>query len=126
MLKIWDKTLDELSGNLTTNEHIPKKLKNILLEDDLSLKDQVIFKESKFKPLPGVLSQIKGLSILSSLQNLKKKNCLTVFRAIRFPTYKRIYQMVYEQGYAVQNYEQERILELYKSKKYTKKRRSIQ
>lgn len=126
MLKIWNKTLDELSGNLTTNEYMPKKLKSILLDENLSLKDKVSFEELKFKPLSGILNEIKGLNILSSLQNLKQKNCLTVFRAIRFPTYKRIYQMVYEQGYAVANYEQERILELYKNRKYIEKRKKIQ
>lgn len=126
MLKIWNKTLDKLSGNLTTNEYMPKKLKNILLDEDLSLKNELFFEELKFKPLSGVLNEIKGLNILSSLQNLKQKNCLTIFRAIRFPTYKRIYQMIYEQGYAVANYEQERILELYKNKQYTEKRKKIQ
>ncbi|MFX0138248.1 MAG: hypothetical protein ACFFDN_31695 [Candidatus Hodarchaeota archaeon] len=126
MLNIWKKSLNKLSGTLTTNEYMPAKFKDLLLEEDSSLKNKLQLKELKFPSLNGILGDIKGLNILAGLQKLEKKDCLTVFRAVRFPTYKRMFQMVSSKGFAILNYEQERILDLYKNEKYAKKRNEIQ
>lgn len=125
MLEIWKKTLNKLSGNLTTNEYISKEIKVKLLEEDLFLKNNLYFKSVNFPQLDSPINKIKGLNILSGLQKINKKGCLTVYRAVRFPTYRRINEMIYNKGLAIANYEQERILELYRDKKYVSKRKEI-
>jgi|GEM_PF-1880397 len=125
MLKNWKKQLEKTSGNLTTNEYMPSDIKKLLLEENESLRHKLSFQEVKFPKLRGVLGELKGLDVLAGLQKIKKKNCLTVFRAVRFPTYKRLHEMVSEYGCVIPNYEQERILKLYNSKKYLAKRNKI-
>lgn len=126
MIEIWRSELQKLSGNLTTNEYMPEKFKDLLLKENIDLKDKLSFEDISFPKLSGILGKIEGLNILAGLQKLNKKECLTVYRAIRFPTYKRVYEMLYEKGLAIPNYEQERILELYQNKKYSSKREEIQ
>lgn len=121
MIEKWREELNKLSENLTTNQIMPKHLIDKLLEEDESLKDKLILKEVDFSKLNGLLNKINGLDILAGLQKFAKDGCLTLFRAVRFPTYKRMYEVVYEKGYAILNYEQERILELYKNKEYSEK-----
>jgi hypothetical protein len=125
MQKIWEKSLEKLSGNLTTNEYMPEKLKRKLLEEDLSCQPKLSFKNVLFPKLGGVLNSINGLEILAGLQRIKKRDHLTVFRAIRFPTFKRIHEMIWEKGLCTPNYEQERILKLYRDTKYSAKRKKI-
>jgi len=126
MLKNWKKQLEKLSGNLTTNEYMPQHIAKLLLEEDNSLKSELIFKEIFFPKLQGILGEIEGLNILAGLQKFNNKDCLTLYRAVRFPTHKRIYEMLFEYGGAIPNFEQERILELYNDKKYQSKRNKIQ
>lgn len=125
MIEKWREELNKPSGNLTTNQIMPKHLVDKLLEEDESLKEKLILKEVNFPKLNGLLNEIDGLDILAGLQKFTKDGCLTLFRAVRFPTYKRMYEVVYEKGYAISNFEQERILELYKNKEYSEKRDSI-
>jgi len=123
--KIWREQLKKPSGNLTTNQAMSEYLIEKLLEEDMSLKGKIIFSDVSFPELNGILNEIKGLDILAGLQSLNKNGCLTLFRAVRFPTYKRIYEVLYDKGYAVLNYEQERILDLYSNKDYIQRREQI-
>jgi hypothetical protein len=125
VIEEWRKQLQELSGNLTTNEKMPEELIKKLLDEDESLKNKLQFEEVVFPELEETLGAVKGLNILSGLQNLHKKGCLTVFRAVRFPTFKRMYEMVSHSGYAASNYEQARIADLYHNEKYIQKRAEI-
>ena len=121
----WNEQLKKPSGNLTTNQAMPDFLIKKLLEEDLSLKDKIEFSEMDFPKFDGLLGEIDGLNILAGLQSFTKEGNLTLFRAIRFPTYKRIYEAVYHHGFAILNYEQERILDLYKKPEYIKQRNEI-
>jgi len=125
MLNQWEKQLNKLSGNLTTNGKMPSHIIKKLLDENESLKANLSFKNVKFPKLNNDLGQIEGLDILSGLQKLNKKDCLTLFRAVRFPTNKRIYEMVSKSGYAISNYEQERILDFYQNKNYIETRNKI-
>jgi len=115
----------ELSGNLTTNSAMPKDLIEKLVSDDHSFKNLVRLEPISFKSQPGVLGRIQGLDIIAGLQKLNKKDCLTVYRAVRFPTYKRMNEILNEIGCCIANYEQERIMRLYSDKKYIAKRNKI-
>ncbi len=126
MIKDWEKSLNKLSNNFTTNEYMPNWIKGKLLKEDLSLVKEISFEKVSFPNLKGSATKIKGLNILSGLQSLHKKNCLTLFRAIRFPTIYRMHNSIYNFGFTILNYEQERILALYKNKDYISKRRNIQ
>ncbi len=125
MISKWKKGMNRLSGNLTTNERMPENLKKILLEEDYSLSKEISFKEMVFPKLGSPLGKIKGLDILSGLQKIAKKDHLTLFRAIRFPTFKRIHKVLFNQGASLGNFEQERILEIYGRKDYALKRGKI-
>ena len=125
MIEIWKKSLREPSGNLTTNRAMPEYLINKLLEEDAGLKDKLKFEKVNFSKLDKLLNEIEGLNILAGLQKLNKNGCLTLFREVRFPTFKRMYTVAYERGYAISNYEQERILEFYKDNNYSEKREQI-
>lgn len=125
MINKWKEQLRKLSGNLTTNQVMPGYLIEKLLEEDLSLKDKLIFSKTDFPEISRECQAIGGLNIIAGLQNIQKDGHLTLFRSIRFPTYKRIFEVVYDKGYAVLNYEQERILELYENKDYIQKREEI-
>lgn len=118
--------MQKLSGNLMTNEYMPAELKNKLLKEDASCEKKISFEDVYFPNLKGFPGEIGGLNILSGLQKISKKDCLTVFRAIRFPTHKRIFEMLSKLGCTVPNYEQERILKLYKNKGYISERDKIQ
>ncbi len=111
MLKIWERTTKNLSGNLTTNEYLPAEIREKLLKEDANLIDQLNFKNISFPYPCEELKNIKGMNILSGLQKKNKKDCLTFFRAIRFPTVHRIWETVHEKGISTSNYEQERILD---------------
>lgn len=125
MHKIWNRSLDKLSGNLTTNEYMPERLKASLLEENHKLAEEFILEEIKFPKLKSKGAQLQGFDVLSGLQKLKKPNHLTVFRAIRFPTAKRMFEMIYQKGYTMPNFEQDRILELYQNPEYIKRRKEI-
>ncbi len=125
MIEQWKEQLKQPSGNLTTNQAVPDYLIENLLEEDVSLKEKLSFFDMQFPKLTGLLDEIKGLNILAGLQSFNKNGNLTLFRAIRFPTYKRINEAVYHHGFAILNYEQERILDLYKNNYYIKQREQI-
>jgi len=116
----WQESIKELSGNLTTNEYLPEDIRKKLL-----FEDSVEFEELYFPPLCQELQNIEGIDILSGLQKLEKKDNLTVFRAIRFPTMHRIRKTIHELGLSMPNHEQERILRLYTDKNYLSKRDEI-
>ncbi|MFA6099458.1 MAG: hypothetical protein WC750_01095 [Patescibacteria group bacterium] len=105
---------------------MPERIKNILLDEDLSLGNKYRLEKVKFPKSLGILGKIRGMDILAGLQKLHKPGHLTVFRAIRFPTNKRIFKAIFENGCALPNFEQERILELYHDPKYVQKRKGIQ
>lgn len=126
LLKAWKRQLGESSGNLTTNAAMPVSIANKLLEDNPQLKEEVALEEIFFpKFRENKLDALEGLHILAGLQSKNKKDCLTLFRAVRFPTYKRMHALL-TYGFTISNYEQERILELYKNADYTKKRTANQ
>ncbi len=125
IIEEWREQLRSPSGSLTTNAPMPEQLINKLLEEDISFKDKLSFEEMAFPTLSGVLNEITGLNIIAGLQRQSKKDYLTLFRAIRFPTYKRMYESIGKSGYATSNYEQERILELYGRDDYQKERSAI-
>jgi hypothetical protein len=121
MLEQWRSQLKENSGNLTTNAPMPAFISEKLLEEDESLKDKIISSEKEFPKLNGIMGEVEGLNIIGGLQSQSKKDYLTLFRAVRFPTYKRIYDLLIN-GFIVSNYEQERILELYTEENYLEQR----
>lgn len=115
----------ELSGNLTTNSSMPRDLAEKLTNDDTSLKNFIKLEKIVFRPLAGTPNKIKGLNIIAGLQKIKKDNYLTVYRAVRFPTYKRMHEILDNLGCCIANYEQERIMRLYTNNRYIKKRNKI-
>lgn len=125
MLKKWREQTKQLSENLTTNTKLEERLVDLLLEEEATLKDKVSFKNMSCPKLQGFLSRVEGIEILHELQNLHKPGYLTVFRAFRFPTLKRVYEVVNHLGYAVSNYEQDRILSLYTNREYLEKRKEL-
>lgn len=125
MIDQWRTLLGQPSGNLTTNEAMPPEIVEKVLEEDAALKNKISFEPIDFPSLSGLLGGIKGLNILAGLQSLHVPETLTVFRGIRFPTFKRIYDVVSDQGYTVANHEQERIEELYRRPAYIQKRTEI-
>ncbi len=125
MIEKWRKELKKPSGNFTTNAPMPEHFIDTLLEEDETLKEKLEFEDAPFPELESPLNQVEGLSILAGLQRNLKDGYLTLFRAIRFPTYKRIHDVVNEYGFTTANYEQERILELYKDNVYQSGRNQI-
>lgn len=121
----WRKQLSEPSGSLTTNEAMPSELIDKLLDEGLSLKEKIIFEEVSFPLLGNNLDSVVGLNIIAGVQSKNRKGYLTLFRAIRFPTYKRIHEVAKTYGYAFSNYEQDRILAFYNHRDYQKKRGEI-
>ncbi|MFH1770164.1 MAG: hypothetical protein ABH828_01265 [archaeon] len=125
---IWTEESSKLSGNLTSNSSLPKDISDRLFSDDNF--DKKYFKSitsQKIEPLKfnNELNYITGLDILAELQNLSKPNNLTLFRAIRFPTPKRLSELVNEKGFSQENYEQERLQRLYSDKEYLLLREQI-
>jgi hypothetical protein len=125
MLENWRAQMAELSGNLTTNNAMPQWIADKLLEEDASLKEKLSFEEIHFPLIEGKLDTIKGLEIVAGLQNKTKQDCMTLFRAVRFPTFKRMHEMMYEHGCSISNYEQERITTLYAETTYIEKREAL-
>ena len=125
MVESWRKQLAEPSGNLTTNAEMPAHIVEKLLEEDDSLRDAMDFEEIQYPKLGGRLDQIKGLEFIAGLQNTIRKDCMTLFRAVRFPTFTRLYEMVHEHGCSISNYEQERITTLYAGTDYIEKREAL-
>ena len=126
MLGTWEQSTRKRSGNLTTNDFLPADIKQKLLEEDLRFGEYFDLEELSFPSLGQGLHFIEGMDILSGLQKLHKKGNVTLFRAIRFPTAKRIWRTVHEDGLSTPNYEQERILRLYGNSEYATERRRIQ
>ena len=117
----WRTQLNENSGNLTTNAPMPSWIIDKLLEDDESATNKIAIDAVTFPELEGALGKVNGLHIIKALQEKNRSGYLTVFRAIRFPTNKRLLSLLSE-GFIVSNYEQERILELYKDENYIQQR----
>jgi len=126
MLKRWERTTENLSGNLTTNTYLPEKIRKKLLEEDTTLIGMLSFEDMSFPYPCKELTDTEGMNILSGLQKNGLKGYLTVFRAIRFPTAKRIWDTIHEKGFSMSNYEQERILTLYQDSSYNLAREKIQ
>jgi hypothetical protein len=127
MHQAWKQQLSELSGNLTTNSVMPEHITRALLDENLEMKNKISLKEIQFARLGDkTLDNIEGLNILAGLQGKSRKGYLTLFRAVRFPTYKRIYEVLSKSGFTISNFEQERILDLYTNKEYIAKRTQIQ
>lgn len=128
MLDIWEESTKQSSGNLVSNAPLPDSIRKKILQTDnfdyQKMKRNIKFNPTNFLELQGKINRIPGFEILSGLQNLFIPNYLTLFRAVRFPTPKRICQLVNE-GYSISNYEQERLQELYHNPQYIKKREEI-
>lgn len=122
MIEQWRSQLHEHSGNLTTNQSMPEVLIDQILEEDESLKEQLSLEEIHFPKLEGKLDTVEGLHIIAGLQQQSRDGYMTVFRGVRFPTYKRMYNLVHERGFSISNYEQARILALYENPDYIEKR----
>lgn len=124
----WNKMTAKPSGNYTSNLPLDLDLKNLLLQKDIN---QTFFNKSitlnplVFKPLSEKLNTIQGLNILSGLQELYMPNCITVYRAIRFPTKKRIYSMLNNDGISTLNYEHDRLMRIYEDEDYKRKRNAL-
>lgn len=104
---------------------MPDNIIDELLEEDESLRDSLVFSDVQFPRLDGKLDAMDGLHIVAGLQDTTKQDCMTLFRAVRFPTIKRLHTMVREEGYSISNYEQERLGTLYEiDKKYWEERYS--
>jgi len=125
MMRKWKRTTKGLSGNLTTNNYLPENIRIKLLKEDADLIKRLDFEDISFPYPCKELTGIEGMNILSGLQKKSQKGYLTVFRAIRFPTTQRICETIYEKGLSMSNYEQERILALYKDKEYNSAREKI-
>lgn len=126
MLGKWEESTKSRSGNLTSNENLPKDIRKKLLREDVSLINELTFEKVNFSYPCEELKNIEGMNIISGLQKINKKGCLTFFRAIRFPTVYRIWRTIHKMGLSTSNYEQERLLFLYGNDKYMTKRRQIQ
>lgn len=124
----WSRMTTEPSGNYTSNLPLDKDLKNLLLKeeiDDVSFNKLIKLKTLGFKSISDKINAIKGLNILSGLQELQKPNCVTVYRAIRFPTKDRIVSMVNNDGISTLNYEHQRLMRIYEAEDYKKKRTAL-
>jgi hypothetical protein len=108
MLERWAKSTRSLPDSLTTKDYLPEDIRSRLLLEDASLEDRLVFEELPWK----------GLDILKNLQSRTKRNCLTLYRAIRFPTFARTHETVTQYGLSMSNYEQERILAIYDDPNY--------
>lgn len=124
----WYKTSETPSGNYASNLPLDSDLLEKLLDGNISeeqLYDTVNLKQQKFPNLNNNLGKINGLDILSGLQDLGKSNCITIFRAVRFPTPKRIVEMVLEKGLSLLNYEHQRLVRIYEAEDYKLKRQEL-
>lgn len=124
----WNKIAKIPSGNYASNLPLDEDLLNNLMENHISnehFNKKVEINKIKFPKLERNLKKVVGLDILSGLHKLYKKDCITVFRAIRFPTPRRIIQMVEEKGISMLNYEHDRLLKIYEDPDYRKKRQNL-
>lgn len=127
-INIWTEVATKPSGNYASNLPLDKSLLVKLMENHISdeyFKKKIEIKSINFPRLENNLNKVTGLNILSGLHQLYKKDCLTVFRAIRFPTPRRIIKMVEERGISMLNYEHDRLLKIYKDPQYIKKREDL-
>ncbi|MBW2967086.1 hypothetical protein KY362_01225 [Candidatus Woesearchaeota archaeon] len=113
MIKDWAANMLRPSGNLTTNDSVPDHLMQRLLQEDDSLLEELVLEEM----------DCRGLEVLKELQGLSSQGCVTFYRAVRFPTVKRIHETVTHYGMSMSNYEQDRILYMYLDTAYEAKRR---
>ena len=96
-IKFWYKVATEPSGNFTSNLSLDQDLLDKLMENNITdeyFYNKVSLFEKKFPELECSFCNIKGINILAGLQNLHMVNCITVYRAIRFPTPMRIINIV--------------------------------
>lgn len=124
----WNKMTAEPSGNYTSNLPLDKDLKDVLLDEKISeetFNKEIKVGQTKFDSLSENIDKIKGLNILAGLQNLHKPKCITVYRAIRFPTKTRIVSILKERGISTLNYEHERLMRIYNDDNYKKKRNTL-
>jgi len=130
LCKIWDSLSKEPSGNFTSNtpisSEIRKRFFNLRNFNLTELEKKLDFIPIKFESLGFPLSKIKGLEILSWLQKLYRPKCITFFRAIRFPSPKRLIELSANKGLSIINYEHVRLRKIYEDEKYIRKRKSLQ
>lgn len=127
-IDIWKHIAEKPSGNYASNVPLASELLNKLMENHISndfFYSKVEITNAKFPKLENNLNQVHGLDILSGLHKLYKKECLTVFRAVRFPTPRRILKMVEEVGISILNYEHDRLLQIYENPEYKAKRKNL-
>ncbi|MFY0602747.1 MAG: hypothetical protein JXQ93_02275 [Flavobacteriaceae bacterium] len=124
----WERMTAEPSGNYTSNLPLDEDLKKLLLNENLkevTFNKQLSLKKMEFNSLSKKINTIQGLNALSGLQELQKPNCITIYRAIRFPTKTRITSMLTDKGLSTLNYEHERLMRIYEDSDYKKKRNAL-
>jgi hypothetical protein len=124
----WINGASKPSGNHTSNLPLDNDLLNLLMENHVSIdsfNNSLFFKEIKFPKLDLNTNHVKGLNVLSGLQNINKPDCVSVYRAIRYPTPKRILQIVLDSGVSTINYEHQRLLKIYEDEEYRRKREQL-
>ena len=127
-IDIWQKVATQPSGNYASNLPLDVDLLEKLMENHISdeyFNEQISLTLTKFPKHDNTLSQVDGLDILAGIQGFYKKDCVTVYRAIRFPTPRRILKMAKERGISMLNFEHERLLRIYEDPTYIKKREEI-
>jgi len=127
-INTWKNIAEKPSGNYASNVPLAGELLDKLMENHISndyFNSKIEISKTKFPELEKNLSKVSGLDILSGLHKLYKKDCITVFRAIRFPTPRRILKMVEDDGISTLNYEHDRLLQIYENPDYKKKSKSF-
>jgi len=128
LINNWYSAAKIPSGNYTSNLPMPDAIINKLLKNEIKtndLKESLITESIKLHQLTYPVSKYCGFQILAYLQNLYLPNCLTVYRAIRFPTPNRINEMVKVSGLSTINFEHERLLSIYEDSDYKLKREQL-
>ncbi len=124
----WSQMTTKPSGNYTSNLPLDEDLRELLLNEKINedtFNKQIQINQLEFEPLSEKINIIQGLNILAGLQDMHKSNCVTVFRAIRFPTKARIVSMLDDRGISTLNYEHERLIRIYEDSDYKKKRDTL-
>lgn len=124
----WSKSAAEPSGNYTSNLPLDQELLNVLMENHIPMEhfnNTLNINDIRFPNIDKNAKLVQGLNILAGLQNLSKPDCISVYRAIRFPTPKRLIKIATSTGISTLNYEHQRLLKIYEDPDYKAKRENL-
>lgn len=124
----WQLQLEDKAKSYTSSASMPADLIQKLVSDDPALEEKLSFKPFAKIPVEDFAKELDvfaGLSIVSYLQNINLPGFLTLYRAIRIPTFKRMFAAVSTEGFSVSNYEQERLLSIYENSEYKSERNEL-